>query len=515
VKFVGVTSCPTGIAHTYMAAEGLEQSAKAAGHEIEVETQGSAGFDPLSPETIAAADAVIFAADVPVRDRARFAGKPLVEAGVKKAISDGPGLINQAVAAAEEAKANPQSSATAQSAGAGSGGGGLTSKADSGAPVGTRIRQWLMTGVSYMIPFVAAGGIMIALSFMLAQLTGGKNGAIQVVNYSLTTLPDKINIVENFSPTSGMDWAGLLFVIGAAAFGFLVPILSGFIAFAIADRPGLAPGIVGGFIASTMGTGFLGGIATGFIGGFAALWISRWRVPKGVRGIMPVVVIPLLSTFITGAALVLILGRPLKGLSDGLTSWLTGLTGSNLIILGVILGLMMGFDLGGPVNKVAYTFATTGLVAAGTSTDAPALKIMAAVMAAGMVAPLGMALATTVRPKFFSEPERENGRAAWLLGASFISEGAIPFAAADPWRVIVSSMAGSAVTGGLVMLFGNTLRAPHGGLWVTPLIGGPLLFVVAIVIGTVITAAAVVALKAAGPGPVRTGLDTSEARVAA
>ena len=516
MKFVGVTSCPTGIAHTYMAAEGLEQSARAAGHEIEVETQGSAGFEPLSPETIAAADAVIFAADVPVRDRARFAGKPIVEAPVKKAISDGPGLISQAVAAAEQARANPEAFAASQaaaSAGRGRSQGGLSTKVDRGAPVGTRIRQWLMTGVSYMIPFVAAGGILIALGFMLAQLTGGENGAIVVTKlYSLTGPPDPnpthiVNIVTDFNPTDGMHWAALLFLVGAASFGFLVPILSGFIAFAIADRPGLAPGIVGGAIASTMGAGFLGGIATGFIGGFAALWISRWKVPKGARGIMPVVVIPLLSTIITGAALVLILGRPLKGLSDGLASWLGGLSGTNLIILGVILGLMMGFDLGGPVNKVAYTFATTGLVAAGTSTDAPALKIMAAVMAAGMVAPLGMALATTVRPKLFSEVERENGQAAWLLGASFISEGAIPFAAADPWRVILSSMTGSAVAGGLVMAFGSTLRAPHGGIWVVPLIGSPLLYILAIAIGTMVCTALVVALKTAGPGPVRTELD--------
>src|SRR5665647_666952 len=370
MKFVAVTSCPTGIAHTYMAAEGLEQAAKAAGHEIEVETQGAAGLTPLSPDTIAAADAVIFAADVEVRDAGRFAGKPLVRAGVKKAISDGPGLIAQAVAAAEESRVSPEAfAASGAAAPAGRSGGGLATKVDSSAPVGTRIRQWLMTGVSYMIPFVAAGGIMIALGFMVAQLAGGKNGAIIVTKlYSLTGPPSPnpthlVNIVTDFNPTDGMHWAALLFLVGAAAFAFLVPILSGFIAFAIADRPGLAPGIVGGAIASTMGAGFLGGIATGFIGGFAALWISRWRVPKGVRGVMPVVVIPLLSTIITGATLVLVLGRPLKALSDGLASWLGGLTGTNLIFLGVILGLMMGFDLGGPVNKVAYTFATAGLAA--------------------------------------------------------------------------------------------------------------------------------------------------------
>ncbi|HET7475385.1 MAG TPA: fructose-specific PTS transporter subunit EIIC [Dermatophilaceae bacterium] len=493
MKFVAVTSCPTGIAHTYMAAEALEQAAKSAGHEIEVETQGSAGSTPLSPATIAAADAVIFAADVEVRDRARFAGKPTVAVGVKKAISDGPGLISQAAAMAEDAKANPQAYAASAAAPA-AGGGGLATKVDMTAPVGTRIRQWLMTGVSYMIPFVAAGGILIALSFMLAQLAGGEDGAIKVVKYTLTP-GTPTSIAQIFDPTNGMHWAAVLFVIGGAAFGFLVPILSGFIAFAIADRPGLVPGIVGGFIAASMGAGFLGGIATGFIGGFAAKWISGWKVAKGVRGIMPVVVIPLVSLLITGAAMVLILGRPIKWLADGLSSWLNGLSGSSAIILGIILGLMMGFDLGGPVNKVAYTFATTGLAAAGTSTTAPQLKVMAAVMAAGMVAPLGMALATTIRPAIFSEPERENGRAAWLLGASFISEGAIPFAAADPWRVIASSMAGSAVTGALVMLFGNTLRAPHGGIWVVPLISAPLLYILAIAVGAAITALVVIALK--------------------
>ena len=512
MKFVGVTSCPTGIAHTYMAAEGLEQAAKAAGHTIEVETQGSAGFDSLSPETIAAADAVIFAVGVPVRERARFTGKPLIEADVKKAISDGPGLIAQAVAAVEEAAANPAAAQTGPPAPTT---GGLSTKVDNQASVGVRIRQWLMTGVSYMIPFVAAGGILIALGFMVAQLAGGKNGAIVVTKqYSLTGPPVPnpthiINIVTDFNPADGMQWAALLFLIGGASFGFLVPILSGFIAFAIADRPGLAPGIVGGFIAFTIGTGFLGGIATGFIGGFVALWISRWKVPKGVRGIMPVVVIPLVSVLITGAILILVLGRPLKALTDGLASWLHGLSGANLILLGVILGLMMAFDMGGPVNKVAYTFATTGLAAAATATGSTNLKVMAAVMAAGMTPPLGLALATTIRSHLFSEAERENGKAAWLLGASFITEGAIPFAAADPLRVIPSCMLGSGVTGGLVMLFGNTLRAPHGGIWVTPLIGSPLLYLLAIAIGTVITAAAVIALKAAGPGPAKTELDAA------
>ena len=477
------------------AAEALEYAAREAGHTMTVETQGSAGLTKLTPDQIAAAEAVIFAHDVEVRERNRFAGKPLVDVGVKKAISDGPALIEEAAALAAQWKADPSKAAVATLAGSAS----MVTKVDENAGWGTRIRQILMTGVSYMIPFVAAGGILIALGFMIAQFAGGKNGAIDVTNfYTLdpgSTKPGVTILQNSFNVTNGMHWAALFFLIGAAAFGFLVPILSGFIAFAIADRPGLVPGIVGGAVAVTMHAGFIGGIVTGFLGGFLAKWISSWPVPKGVRGVMPVVVIPLLSTLITVGLFITVLGRPIKGISDGLTSWLGSMSGTSALLLGAILGAMMGFDLGGPVNKVAYTFATTGLTAAGTATNAPQLKIMAAVMAAGMVAPLGMALATTLRPGLFSEPERENGKAAWLLGLSFISEGAIPFAAADPWRVIVSSVAGSAVTGALAMQFGTTLRAPHGGIWVLPLIGNFLLFLVALVIGVLVTTALVVALK--------------------
>lgn len=504
MKLVGVTSCPTGIAHTYMAAEALEVAAEEAGHTMQVETQGSAGSSPLSQADIDAADAVVFAHDLEVKDKARFAGKPTIDVGVKKAVSDAPGLISQAIALAQEWQDDPAKAKSAEgevdaSGAAPAGASGLATKsAAESAGVGTKIRQWLMTGVSYMIPFVAAGGILIAIGFMLAQLFGGKQGAIDVTKYSLTTAEgasDALNLAHSFSPGNGMHWAALFFIIGGAAFAFLVPILSGFIAFGIADRPGLVPGIVGGSIATTMGAGFLGGIATGFIAGFAARWISRWNVPKGVRGVMPVVVIPLLSTLITGGLFILVLGRPIKALFDSLTDALNGMSGSNAILLGVILGLMMGFDLGGPVNKVAYTFGTTGIAASNLADNAPQLKIMAAVMGAGMVAPLGMALATTVRRHLFTKAEQENGRAAWLLGASFISEGAIPFAAADPWRVMVSSMLGSALTGGLIMAFDCTSRAPHGGIWVSPLIGNALLFVLAVVIGAVVTAAAVVVLK--------------------
>ena len=495
LNLVGVTSCPTGIAHTYMAAEGLENAAKAAGHTMRVETQGSAGSTPLGADVIAAADAVIFAHDLPVKDAGRFAGKPLVDVGVKKGISDGPALVNQAEQLVAEWDADPsKAAASVAAASAGGGAGGLTSKVESGASTGTKIRQWLMTGVSYMIPFVAAGGILIALSFMLAQVALGAEGPIEIVKYNLTS-PDQYNIAQNFSALSLTSWAALLFVIGGASFGFLVPILSGFIAFAIADRPGLVPGIVGGSIAATMGAGFLGGLATGFLGGFVARWIAQWNVAKGVRGVMPVVVIPLLSTLITAGIFITVLGRPIKALSDALTSGLNNMSGSSALLLGIILGAMMGFDLGGPVNKAAYFFATAGLATAGIAADAPQLKIMAAVMAAGMVAPLAMALATTIRPHLFSEPERENGKAAWLLGASFISEGAIPFAAADPVRIITSSVIGSAITGGLVMVFGATLRAPHGGIWVLPLIGNFLLFVLALAIGVVVMTAIVVALK--------------------
>ena len=496
LTLVGVTSCPTGIAHTYMAAEGLENAAKAAGHTMKVETQGSAGSTPLSAAEIAAADAVIFAHDLPVKDAGRFAGKPIVDVGVKKGISDGPALVAEAERMAAQWRAHPQLAAEAMAAGPAVSG-GLASKVDRDASTATKVRQWLMTGVSYMIPFVAAGGILIALSFMLAQAAIGETGAIEIVKYGLAA-EGEFNITQNFNPLSLTSWAALLFVIGGAAFGFLVPILSGFIAFAIADRPGLVPGIVGGSIAATMGAGFLGGLVTGIVGGLVARWISGWKVHKGVRGVMPVVVIPLLSTLITAGLFITLLGRPIVALTDALNDALSSLTGTSAILLGAILGAMMGFDLGGPVNKVAYAFATAGLAGAGAAADSPPLLIMAAVMAAGMVAPLAMALATTVRPGLFSEPERENGKAAWLLGASFISEGAIPFAAADPVRIMSSSVVGSAITGALAMAFGIGIRAPHGGLWVTPImgsIGQILLFVVALAVGVAVMAGIVVFLK--------------------
>ncbi len=481
MKFVAVTSCPTGIAHTYMAAEALEQAAAEAGDEMHVETQGSAGADPLDQSVIDEADAVIFAADVEVRGRERFAGKPLVQSGVKRAIGGAAQMLDEARAAAAAAPsggaADGSTAAGAAGAGAASaGGGGLATKVDSGAGFGSRLRQWLMTGVSYVIPFVAAGGLLIALSFAL--------GGYQIV--------DAPSVTEGFSWGSLQSWAALMFQIGGIAFGFLVPILAGFIAFAMADRPALVPGIVGGAIATQVPSedapaGFLGGLVAGLLAGAVVLLIRRVKVPRAVAGIMPVVVIPLLATLVVGFLMFVVLGPPIGALTAGLTSWLNGLSGANRVLLGVLLGLMMAFDMGGPINKTAYAFAVAGL---STQTDTSFQ-----IMAAGMTPPLGMALATVIRKRLFSNVEQENGKAAWVLGASFITEGAIPFAAGDPLRVIPSLMAGSAVTGALSMAFGATSRAPHGGIFVVPLIGNPLLYLVAIVIGTVVTAALVVTLK--------------------
>jgi PTS system fructose-specific IIC component len=483
---IAITACPTGIAHTYMAADALKLAAERAGVQLTVETQGSSGSTPLSAAAIAAADAVIFATDVGVKDRGRFAGKPLIASGVKRAINEPDAMIAEAVAAA----GNPNAARVEGSAAAAASAGATPA---GGIGWGTRLRQILLTGVSYMIPFVAAGGLLIALGFLLAgydiantaETSGGKTDSLAHIIATTNTLTDL--------PSGGLaQYLGaVLFTLGGLAFGFLVPALAGYISFAIADRPGLAPGFTAGAVAVFVGAGFIGGIVGGLIAGFAALWISGWKVPQWFRGLMPVVVIPLLASLVVGLLMFLLLGRPLAAVTAGLTNWLNGLGGGSVILLGIILGLMMCFDLGGPVNKAAYAFATAGLSIA----EPRSLQIMAAVMAAGMVPPLAMALATTLRPKLFSEPERENGRAAWLLGASFISEGAIPFAAADPFRVIPSMMAGGALTGALIMAFDVTLKAPHGGIFVFFAIGHLIWFLVALAAGTVVGALAVIAAK--------------------
>lgn len=471
-RIVAVTSCPTGIAHTYMAAEALTAAGQAEGVEVTVETQGSAGFSKLDPAVIAAADAVIWAHDVEVREKGRFGGKPLVDVGVKAGINRPAELIAEARRRAErgEIAAVPQGGEGPE---AGADGG---SGADS-AHFGVRLRTYLMSGVSYMVPFVAAGGLLIALSFAI----GGYE------------IADAKSVADHFVWGQADSWAALLNQIGSAAFGFLVPVLAGYIAYGMADRPALVPGFVGGAIALTVDAGFLGGLVAGLLAGAVVMAIQRVPVHPTLRGIMPVLVIPLIASAVVGFLMFIVVGKPIAALQSALTDWLNGLSGSNAVILGVVLGLMMCFDMGGPLNKVAYAFAVGGLA---DPTDG-SLKVMAAVMAAGMVPPLAMALATTVRKKLFTKTERENGRAAWVLGASFITEGAIPFAAADPLRVIPSVMAGGAVTGALSMAFGCTLRAPHGGIFVVPLIGEPFLYLLAIAAGTLVATALVVLLKGA------------------
>ncbi|MET8693389.1 fructose-specific PTS transporter subunit EIIC [Streptomyces bauhiniae] len=467
-RIVAVTSCPTGIAHTYMAAESLENAGREAGVEVTVETQGSAGFTRLDPAVIAAADGVVFAHDVPVREKDRFAGKPTVDVGVKAGINRPAELIAEVRAKAERGE---------KTASAGAATTPVDRAGDSTEGYGTKLRKWLMSGVSYMVPFVAAGGLLIALGFAIGGWTVNKAPSV----------------MDHFVWTQSDSWGALLFQIGGMAFNFLVPVLAGYIAYGMADRPGLVPGFVGGAISLSINAGFLGGLAAGLIAGGVVLAIQRVRIPAAMRGIMPVVVIPLISSAVVGFLMFVVIGKPIAAAQKGMTDWLNGLTGTNAVLLGALLGLMMCFDLGGPVNKVAYTFATAGIAVASPSDSA--MKIMAAVMAAGMVPPLAMALATTVRGKLFTPAERENGKAAWVLGASFISEGAIPFAAADPLRVIPSAMAGGAVTGALSMMFDATLRAPHGGIFVVPLIGNPFLYLVAIAAGVCVSTALVVVLK--------------------
>jgi PTS system fructose-specific IIC component len=479
-RLVAVTACPTGIAHTYMAADSLVAAAKEVGVDLQVETQGSSGAKPLDPAVIAAADAVIFAVDVDVRGKERFAGKPVINAPVKRGIDEPAKMVQEALAAAENPHAHrvPHFGAEEQAE---------QEAAEKGEHIGQKLKKALLTGVSYMIPFVAGGGLLIALGFLLAgfDIALGTKANDILANNSLVNLPD-----GNLALYLGT----VAFKIGALSMGFLVPALAGYIAYAIADRPGIAPGFVAGAVAGFMGAGFLGGIVGGLLAGYIAHLIGTWAVPRWLRGLMPVVIIPLLASIVASGAMFLFLGGPIAGLTAGLNAWLSGMSGASAIVLGIILGLMMCFDLGGPVNKVAYAFAVAGL-GAGSATNQAPWQIMATVMAAGMVPPLAMALATVLDKKLFSLAERENGKAAWLLGASFISEGAIPFAAADPLRVIPASMIGGAVTGALTMAFGVTSQAPHGGIFVFFAIGNVLMFIVSILAGTVVTALIVVTLK--------------------
>src|SRR4051812_42874225 len=497
-SLVVVSACPTGIAHTYMAADKLAAAAKAAGVDVHVETQGSSGATPLDPAVIRAADAVIFAVDVGVRDQGRFAGKPGVQSCTKRAINEPDKMGQEALAAADDPNARRVP---------GTGAAAATSAGSAGKPsTGAEIRRWLLTGVSYMIPFIAAGGLLIALGFLLAgypvALTNPDSGNSWakdwVLNNALWNLPHS-TVADLHGGLAGYLGA-MCFFIGSLAFSLFVPALAGYIAFAIADRPGLAPGFITGLVAVQVNAGFLGGLVGGVIAGFAALWVSRIKVGHVVRGLMPVVIVPLIATLIASGLMVLFLGRPLAAAITGLTNWLNGLSGASAVLLGILLGLMMAFDMGGPVNKAAYAFATAGLASwiSNPTTNTGPLVIMATVMGAGMVPPIALSLATLLRPQVFTPAEREQGKASWLLGLVFITEGAIPFAAADPLRVIPSIMLGSATTGAIIAAGGVEAKAPHGGVVVFFAITGIFVWLLAIAIGSVIGAVAVVIAKNIG-----------------
>ena len=500
---VGVTSCPTGIAHTFMAAEALERAGSERGVTVAVEGQGSGKIEALDPELVKRADAVVFAHSLPIKGIERFAGKPVVDVDVKAAVDDAGALVDQALAAAEDPHAK-RVQAGAQAA--------QEATEEENVHWARRLQQAVMTGVSYMIPFVAAGGLLIALGYLFGGYDIGgfeHNGAkIEVAknivsHSSLWNLPDIARTVGGKANTMWAPHAlfgspffaylgAVFYMIGTAAMGFLVPALAGYISFGLAGRPGIAPGFAMGAVAVAVDSGFIGGLIGGILAGYVASWFTGLSTPRWLRGLMPVVVIPLATTLLVGSVMYMLLGRPLEALMHNLEQGLKSMSeGGGSVFLGIILGLMMCFDLGGPINKSAYLFATAGLAAETTAS----YEIMAAVMASGMVPPLALALATAVRPRLFTSGERENGRAAWLLGASFISEGAIPFAAAAPLRIIPATMVGGAVTGALTMLMHVGSRAPHGGIFVAFAIDGFAGFALAILAGMAVTAALVILLK--------------------
>lgn len=447
---VAVTSCPTGIAHTFMAAEGLQQAAKALGHAIRVETQGSVGAqDALSDEEISAADLVLIAADREV-DLSRFAGKRLFKSGTKPAINDGQSLIRKALAEAGVQAGAPASGRT-------------TEKARATGPY-----KHLMTGVSFMLPFVTAGGLLIALAFAL----GG---------------------IYAFDDAHKGTLAWSLFQIGAkSGFMLMVPALAGYIAYSIADRPGIAPGMIGGLVAVNMDAGFIGGILAGFIAGYGVHWINRaLRLPRSLEGLKPVLILPVLGTLLVGLLMMYVIGTPVAGLLAWLTDWLRGMQGSSAILLGLLLGGMMAVDMGGPVNKASYAF-STALISSQVYTP------MAATMIGGMTPPLGIALATWLFSNRFTAEERGTAGAAGVLGLSFVTEGAIPYAARDPLRTIPALILGSAVAGAISMAAGVELKVPHGGVFVLPIPNAVThlgVYLLALVAGVAVTAVALRVLK--------------------
>ncbi|MDF3130640.1 fructose-specific PTS transporter subunit EIIC [Kiritimatiellaeota bacterium B1221] len=444
---VGVTSCPTGIAHTFMAAEALQKGAEAMGYTMKVETRGSVGAkNELTPEEIERADAVIVAADATV-ETTRFAGKKLLETGTKAAIHDSKKLIKTALELTPTAEGAP------------------AAKTATKKPV-TGGYKHLMTGVSHMLPLIVAGGLLIALAFAIGGINAGDQEGT-------------------------LAWA-LMQIGGSAAFALFIPVLAAYISFSIADRPGLTAGFIGGMLAANIGAGFLGGIAAGFFAGYFTLWLNRsLKLPDQLAGLKPVLLLPLISSLVIGLSMIFLIGPPVKIIMDVMTSWLSNMQDSSALLLGLILGCMMAFDMGGPVNKAAYTFAV-GLVS--TEIYAP----MAAVMAAGMTPPLGIALATLLFKNRFSKDELQARNATAVLGAAFITEGAIPYAAADPLRVIPSLMVGSATAGSLSMYLGCKLMVPHGGIFVLAIpnaITNGLGYLISIVAGTLVTVGMLYMLK--------------------
>ncbi len=456
MRYVAITACPTGIAHTYMAAEKLQAAAADAGHEIKVETQGSIGAENvLTAADIAAADAVIIAADKNV-ELDRFAGKRVLKVGVADGVHKPAELLDRALKAPVQ-------------------GGTVAVATEEKSGVGQTLYRALMAGVSPMIPFVVVGGLLIAVSLSLGGTPDPSGGLV---------VPE------------GSFWWKML-QIGTIGFKMMIPILAGFIAMSIADRPGLVPGMITGIVANTgtlygseAGSGFLGAILAGFLAGYVTSTIKRVKVPKFMAGIMPIIVIPLLATVVSCLAFIYVLGAPIAGVFSGLTNWLSGLTGANAVVLGVILGLMIAFDMGGPVNKVAFLFGV-GLIATGQT--APMGMIGAAIAAP----PIGQGLATVLRRTLYDDSEQELGLAAMFMGFFGITEGAIPFAAADPARVIPANMVGGAVAGATAALFGATNAVPHGG-GIVALLGavhGVVGYLIAIALGSGVTALMTVGLK--------------------
>ena len=479
-KIVAVTACPTGIAHTYMAADALKYAAEELGYDLKVETQGSSGNEKLTQADIDAADAVIFAVSVNVRERNRFAGKPFVESPVKRGIDEPKEMIAEALAEAE----NPNGARVAAAASSGEDSAGATEGA-----WGSRIYKAVMTGISYMIPFVAAGGILVALGFVFEAITVPNLGDVNTkAILGSATLFNLGNVHWT------LYLGAVLQTIGGFGLSLMVPALAAYIAYGLAQRPGIAPGFIAGSVALAVNAGFLGGIVGGILAGLIAYALGTLKLPRWLGSMMPVVVTPLVTSLVAGLAMYLLLGAPLAWVMTTLQDWLTSMSGGSALVLGLILGAMMASDLGGPINKAAYLFATAGLSSGATVNQ----EIMAAVIISGMVPPLAMALATTLRPKLFNENERENGKAAWLLGASFISEGAIPFASADPARVIPSTIVGGAIAGAISMGAHVASPAPHGGIWIIGLAQNPLMFLVAVVAGTVVSALLYVVLKSLG-----------------